>query len=419
MEEILLIVEGSGGDFYPFLEIRKELLARGHRVKLLGSPMKEFESTLRRACPDFVPLLGETTQTYQGWLAGHNQADGARSRFLYAAAQSVAACKTILAHCGSADTIPVALYSLHVAAQMAADRLGRRYVPVFTGPHMMKVAPTVAEAFAPFHKYLNVIRKSFGLGLVEDWAAWMREPGTGIGLWPEWFTGGEPDGLFPVRHAGFIGNDEAERGELPADLRAFLDEGEPPVLVTHGTTRPELDGYFAAAVEACRLAGLRCVVVTTQTDLLPRALPEGVRHYERLPFADFMPLTKAVIHHGGIGTAVQALAAGVPQLVLPFRHDRPDNAERLKHYGVADWLPPVFWRAESVAKSLTALTTSPSVRENCAAVRGELKGRPSVLNACDSIEAAARRAPYPSHAAAPPDDVRRAVPAFLAVDEHA
>lgn len=181
------------------------------------------------------------------------------------------------------------------------------------------------------------------------------------------------------------------------------------MLVTHGTTRPEIDSYFTAAVEACRLAGLRCVVTTNETDLLPRSLPEGVRHYERLRFADFMPLAKAVIHHGGIGTAVQALAAGVPQLVLPFRHDRPDNAERLKLYGVADWLPPVFWSAEAVAKSLTALTTSPSVRENCAAVRGELKGRPSVLKACDTIEAAARRAPYAWHPAAAWDEAGRVV----------
>lgn len=400
MADILLVVEGSGGDFYPFLEIRKELLARGHGVKLLGSPMKEFEPTLRRVCPDFVPLLGEKPPTYQGWLAEHKQVDGARSRFLYAAAQSVAACRAILAHCHSADTIPVAMFSLHVAAQMAADRLGRRYVPFFSGPHMLKVAPTVFETFAPFHKYLNVLRKLFGLGPVEDWEAWLKAPGEGVGLWPEWFADVEADGLFPITHAGFIGNEEAETGELPADLLSFLDEGEPPVLVTHGTTRPELDGYFTAGVEACRLAGLRCVVVTTQTDLLPESLSDGVRHYERLPFADFMPRTKAVIHHGGIGTAVQALAAGVPQLILPFRHDRPYNAERLKRYGVADWLPPVRWRAESVADALRALTTSHTVRESCAAARGGHKSRQSVGNACDAIEVAALPAPFTGPAAA-------------------
>ncbi|HEX6185999.1 MAG TPA: nucleotide disphospho-sugar-binding domain-containing protein [Pyrinomonadaceae bacterium] len=409
MADILLVVEGSGGDFYPFLEIRKELLARGHGVKVLGSPMKEFEPTLRRACPDFVQLLGEKPQTYQGWLAEHGQADSARSRFLYAAAQSVTACRVILAHCRTADTLPVAMFSLHVAAQMAADRLGRRYLPVFSGPHMLKVAMTVFEAFAPYHKYLNVLRKSFGLGPVEDWETWMKSPGRGLGVWPEWFAGTEPDDLFPVTHAGFIENAEAETGELPADLLSFLEEGEPPVLITHGTTRPELDGYFESAVEGCRFAGMRCVVVTTQADLLPASLPEGVRHYERLPFADLMPRTKAVIHHGGIGTAAQALAAGVPQLILPFRHDRPDNAERLKRYGVADWLPPIFWRAEAVAKSLRALATSPSVRESCAVARGKHKRRQSIINACDAIEAAARPAPYSGRDAAALGKVLQAV----------
>jgi UDP:flavonoid glycosyltransferase YjiC (YdhE family) len=237
----------------------------------------------------------------------------------------------------------------------------------------------------------------------------MKSPGRGLGVWPEWFAGTDPDALLPVTHAGFIENAAAETGELPADLLSFLEEGEPPVLVTHATTRPELGGYFESAVEGCRLAGMRCVVVTTQTDLLPASLPEGVRHYERLPFADFMPRTKAVIHHGGIGTAVQALAAGVPQLILPFRHDRPDNAERLKRCGVAEWLPPVFWRAESVADSLRALTTSPAVRESCAAARGQHKSRQSVLNACDAIEAAARPAPNAGRDAAALDEAPQAV----------
>ena len=46
----------------------------------------------------------------------------------------------------------------------------------------------------------------------------------------------------------------------------------------------------------------------------------------------------AVVHHGGIGTTAQALAAGTPQLVLPLAWDQPDNAARVRRLGAGSSL---------------------------------------------------------------------------------
>ena len=99
----------------------------------------------------------------------------------------------------------------------------------------------------------------------------------------------------------------------------------------------------------------------------------------------------AVIHHGGMGTVGWATAAGVPQLVLAMGADRPDNAARLQHLGVAGYLPPRAWQPSAVAEQLGKLTNSQAVRKRCR----ELARRIAVTNplaaTCKIIEDATHR----------------------------
>jgi UDP:flavonoid glycosyltransferase YjiC (YdhE family) len=53
------------------------------------------------------------------------------------------------------------------------------------------------------------------------------------------------------------------------------------------------------------------------------------------PFSQLFSRVEAVVHHGGIGTAAQALRAGRPQLAVPYGFDQFDNAERLVRLRVA------------------------------------------------------------------------------------
>src|SRR4029077_19136191 len=57
------------------------------------------------------------------------------------------------------------------------------------------------------------------------------------------------------------------------------------------------------------------------------AVRRWVRH------ADVLPSCSAVLTHGGHGTVIKALAAGVPLVVAPLGRDQPDNAARGVHAG--------------------------------------------------------------------------------------
>jgi UDP:flavonoid glycosyltransferase YjiC (YdhE family) len=94
------------------------------------------------------------------------------------------------------------------------------------------------------------------------------------------------------------------------------------------------------------------LLLTRHGENIPPNLPPGVIHVPYAPFSELLPHCSALVYHGGIGTLSQALAAGVPHLVMPMSHDQPDNAWRLKDLGVGDSLPPKRFTPKNVAKKL-------------------------------------------------------------------
>lgn len=94
----------------------------------------------------------------------------------------------------------------------------------------------------------------------------------------------------------------------------------------------------------------------------------------------------ALVHHGGIGTTAQALAAGIPQLVMPLAHDQFDNAARVKRLGVGDWLVPSRFRGPVVTTRLDGLIGSEAVQGACRNVAEKFAGKNGVAMAADAIE---------------------------------
>jgi UDP:flavonoid glycosyltransferase YjiC (YdhE family) len=98
-----------------------------------------------------------------------------------------------------------------------------------------------------------------------------------------------------------------------------------------------------------------------------------------------------MVHHGGIGTTAQALAAGIPQLVIPFSHDQPDNAARIERLGVGRSLSPKAFQAPTAAKVLAELLNSPEVAVRCKDVSSKFQGADPMPVSCRLIEELARR----------------------------
>ena len=86
------------------------------------------------------------------------------------------------------------------------------------------------------------------------------------------------------------------------------------------------------------------------------------------------------------------MAAGVPQVLLAFGYDRPDNATRLERLGVGKYLPPGRWVAEEIAAVLEGLTKSAEVKQKCDELSRKLRSnRAAAAAAVPRRRRAARR----------------------------
>jgi MGT family glycosyltransferase len=109
---------------------------------------------------------------------------------------------------------------------------------------------------------------------------------------------------------------------------------DPLVLVGFSSTYMEqLDPLrrVVAALGELPVRGL----VTLGPALEPGALaaPPNVTVVPTAPHAQVLPHTAAVVTHGGHGTTIKALAAGVPTLVMPMGRDQPDTGARVAAAG--------------------------------------------------------------------------------------
>jgi len=173
---------------------------------------------------------------------------------------------------------------------------------------------------------------------------------------------------------------------VPAAAREFLDAGPPPLVFTFGTGMRQAKEVFSESVAVCRALERRGVLLTRFPEQLPAPLPDDVCHFNFLPFSFVLPRAAALIHHGGIGTLSQALAAGIPQLVVPFAYDQPDNADRLEQLGVGRTLPPEAYRADTAATALRELLDSPAVSARCQALAQRLRAAQPLAEAVGALE---------------------------------
>lgn len=139
--------------------------------------------------------------------------------------------------------------------------------------------------------------------------------------------------------------------------------GEGPrnlVYVTLGSEAHSLP-FFAAvlreAVAGALSAGLP-VVVSTGADLDDDVLSglEGDLRVEGwVDQAEVLSRARAVVCHGGSGSTLGALAAGVPLVVVPLFADQPDNAERVVATGCGSRVDPGPELAQRVGAAVRLL----------------------------------------------------------------
>ncbi|MBM7809100.1 UDP:flavonoid glycosyltransferase YjiC (YdhE family) [Geodermatophilus bullaregiensis] len=161
----------------------------------------------------------------------------------------------------------------------------------------------------------------------------------------------------------------------------------PVVLVSRSTVAdPRPDRMTPRVVAAARGAEVDVVLVRPARRVARRPLPANVTVTGWVPFADVLPRVAGMVHHGGAGSVLSALAAGVPQVVVPGAGDRTVHARLVAARGAGLAVPA----REITTATLERVVGDPVLRRNAQEVAAEIAAMPPPADLVEPLVALAR-----------------------------
>ena len=409
---IVLSTLGSLGDLHPIMGLALALQARGHAVAVatsdfyqqrieaaglefrplrpLGTP--EDPETLRRVFdprtgPEYLlrtMLLPHIGDMYADLSTAAEGADFLISGEVVLAASLVAE-KQGLPWAG-AILAPFSFFSVYDPPPFPfiPGALSVTRAPPFIQRQILRLGRLITRSW---NEPLNDLRRSLGLRVSPDAILTDRfSPDLNLALFSSQL--GRPQRDWPRNcvQTGFVLYDPsgAERQEK---LEEFLNSGPPPVTFTLGSAAVMDPGrFFEESARVVGRLGSRGLLLMGRNPV-PPGLPKELFAAEYAPYSSVFPRSACVVHQGGVGTTAQAMRAGVPQLIMPYAYDQPDNAARIARLGAGLSVSRKDYRATAIEKQLRALS-APSFRQRAREVGNNVSTERGVTSACEVVERA-------------------------------
>jgi len=386
---LAVVTLGSAGDLHPYLAVAREMHLRGHEVYFFSQ--EPHRAAVEAEGLRFGAVASERDQerTLKHPALWH-AVRGFGVLWRYLCVPAIQPTFEALAHLMDADPQPLTVLAspLAVGARLLREARPRlRLLTGYTAPSALRsctdpmfLGPWHVPAWLPraprsvlwwaldawklepmARPSLRRSRERWSLGPQRGstFGDWIHSPDGGVALFPAWFAAAQSD--WPLRPglAGFpVFEPGAQPGPPDTGLSRFVDAGPAPVVVMAGTAAFAGGQFLAQGWEACRALGLRCVVLSAYPDQWPKQAAPGLLALPAAQLSQLLPRARALIHHGGIGTCAQALAAQTRQLILPAAFDQFDNGERVAQGGWGQSLPQSRRHSEVLTKAL-ADTLSP------------------------------------------------------------
>jgi len=368
------------GHFQPLVPLIEACLSAGHDVAV--STPRDLEARVAKTGATFLPFGHPGDEGLQPlWRAMREVPARERNGFvmqhIFGGACAKFALPDLLTH--------VQTYRPHVLVREAQE-----YAALVAGPHLG--VPTVRvgisleaslEEWAPFvlaalaeHETALGAKAGGAQAALTSERILTQFPRA---LWPE-----DPrHGLFRFRIEGAA----RAAGPLPFPRPAgWSDDAMPLVYLTLGTvasTMDDLRSAYRLVLDAVATLPVRAVLTTGEAldpaELAP--VPDRVFATRFVPQAELLPHVAAVVCHGGSGTVLGTLAAGVPMVVLPLFADQPQNAERVEAIGAGVSVDYSSATPQALATALERVLGDPSFKERARAVAADMASLPHVVEA--------------------------------------
>jgi rhamnosyltransferase subunit B len=416
---IVFSTYGTFGDVNPLVALCLELKRRGHRPVLAIPEM--FRPKVEPLGIEFAPVRPEQDPNDTRLIAmiydiKHGTETGLREFLFPSLRDSYADLMAAVDADGGADLLVTG--ELAYAGPIVAEKTGIAWASYVLAPfsffsaydppvlppypmlaHLQSAFPPLGHVVARFARFVTrawpepvyALRRDLGLPRGRDPIFDAKHSDRlALALFSPAMGQPQPDWPRSVKTTGFSFYDgTGDEGRLSPELSAFLEAGPAPVLFTLGSAAVMNAGdFYEQSAEAAEMLGTRAVLLIGADDrnLPKRKLPDSICVARYAPYSKIFPRASVIVHQGGIGTTAQALRAGRPMLVMPYSHDQPDNARRVRRLGLAEVLGRSRYQAKAVARLIEQLQREKSYAERAGAVATQVTAENGAAAACDALE---------------------------------
>lgn len=416
---IVFTTYGTYGDVNPLIGLAMELKARGHEPALAVPDM--FQNKIEplgirfhRVRPDQDPCDSRLVAMIYDIKKGTER--GLREFLFPAIRESFEDLLAAVEADGGADLLVSGelAYAAPIVAEVAGMPWASYVLAPFSffsayDPPVLPPYPTLAKVQALVPGMGHLVAR-FARYVTRDWSEPVYELRQSLGLAPgddpifdAKFSSQlvlalfspvlgqqQPDWPSCTRTPGFVFYDgDAGKTELAPELKSFLDAGAPPLVFTLGSAAVLDAGNFyeqsALAAEQLRMRAV-LLVGDDPRNVPAHRLPESISVVKYAPYSKLFPLASVIVHQGGVGTTAQALRAGKPMLIMPYSHDQPDNARRVRRLGVAKVIQRKDYRAETAAPLIEELLNDRQYHNRAAEIGKQVRAEDGVGSACSALE---------------------------------
>lgn len=390
MAKITFATFGSLGDLYPFIGLGLALAARGHTGTIATHACHRGHVPPPLSFHPLRPDMPADRAFHTRFMHSRTGPRFAHKDFLSPAI--AASYEDLSAAVIGADLL--ISQTLMLAAPLVAASTGIKWLSAVFQPFTLYSAfdppslpglPLIKNPQRDWHFALNKKLLTYAQRFTESWVApvtTLRDrlgiapyghpmfdgqlsPQGTLAMFPPLFGTPQPDWPPHTVQTGAISYQPANENDLPPSIADFLASGPLPLIFTLGASASRgASRFFDTAVQIAQRLNCRALLIG---DNSIGTLPPDILRCGPLPYAKIFPHSAAVIQPGGIGTALLALQAQRPQLLVPFAHDQADNARRIERAGLGKVLPINRFTAGRGAAALQLLLNDKSLPARLAA----------------------------------------------------